>query len=277
MNKSKSTNKHQLEILVNLMQSHAEIARGFYKGGKEPLNRFWRKVEKELNSAGPPSKCIAEWKKVWADQKKYVRHKAASNLRHSRGTGGGPNIEYKFSATERAIFELIGMKESVEGVAKTFGLTSSINVERVEENLDFLMNESGVVNEIVLKNECVAMNEDPMDCVFLIDEEEPTYQPSSKAVKPTSSKKVLTKHSPPEILVEEVAIHRELCDTIKGAVSESKEQQENVKKIYRAIDSMQVVQKKHFKEMEKLKREEIDEMKRHNLIMEELMLRQLEK
>ncbi|XP_017487311.1 PREDICTED: uncharacterized protein LOC108375678 [Rhagoletis zephyria] len=165
------------------------------------------------------------------------------------------------------------MKESVEGVAKTFGLTSSINVERVEENLDFLMNESGVVNEIVLENECVAMNEDPMDCVFLIDEEETTYQPSSKAVKPTSSKKVLTK----QILVENVATQRELCDTIKGAVSESKEQQENVKKIYRAIDSMQAVQKKHLKKWTKLKREEIGEMKRHNLVMEELMLRQLEK
>lgn len=72
---------------------------------------------------------------VWADQKKYVRHKAAQNLKYSRGTGGGPNMEQKFSANEEAIYNLIGMKESVEGVANTFGLGSSTSSKQNPDSL----------------------------------------------------------------------------------------------------------------------------------------------
>ncbi|XP_067648035.1 uncharacterized protein [Eurosta solidaginis] len=160
---SKSTNKQQIELLIDLMQSHPEIAQGCFKGGKEALHRFWRKAEEELNSAGPPAKCIAEWKKVWADQKKYVRQKAANNHKSSRGTGGGPNNEYKFSTTERAIFELIGMKESVEGVGNKFGLPSRKKIlQQINGNIQIedgtTVRESGVVDDIVQVSECELAN-----------------------------------------------------------------------------------------------------------------------
>lgn len=62
--RSKITNKKQFEILLNEMETHPDIARGMFKGGKDELNRFWRNLEAELNSAGPPQKHISEWKKV---------------------------------------------------------------------------------------------------------------------------------------------------------------------------------------------------------------------
>ncbi|XP_073831635.1 uncharacterized protein [Musca autumnalis] len=136
---SKFTNKAQMQHLVTVMESNPDIARGFHKGNKEALTRFWQKTETELNSMGPPTKCITEWKKVWADQKKYVRHKAAQNLKQKKGTGGGPNKEQLLSATEEAIYNLIGMKSSVEGVtAKSYGLsneeaTSSLQEEFLDE------------------------------------------------------------------------------------------------------------------------------------------------
>ncbi|XP_075165429.1 uncharacterized protein LOC142237864 [Haematobia irritans] len=122
---SKTTNKKQLDILISTMQLNVDIARGWSTRNKEEVNKVWHKLESELNAAGPPSKTVPEWKKVWCDQKKYVRHKAAQNFKSSHGTGGGPNMEQTFSATEEAIYNLINMKESVEGVAKTYGLGSS--------------------------------------------------------------------------------------------------------------------------------------------------------
>ena len=44
---------------------------------------------------------------------------------HRKGTGGGLNWEYRFSATEESIYNLITMKTSVEGVpGNGFGLGS---------------------------------------------------------------------------------------------------------------------------------------------------------
>ncbi|XP_036345281.1 uncharacterized protein LOC118754511, partial [Rhagoletis pomonella] len=129
MKNVKNTLKQQIELLCSRMQAHPDIARGFYKGQKDDVNKLWRQVEEDLNSAGPPMKNVCEWKKVWADQKKkYVRRKAAQNLKAGKGTGGGPNMEQKLSPTEEAIYELVGMKESVEGVSDTlkFGLSSHV-------------------------------------------------------------------------------------------------------------------------------------------------------
>ncbi|XP_017464970.1 PREDICTED: uncharacterized protein LOC108358259 [Rhagoletis zephyria] len=118
---AKTTNKTQLELLVQLMDSQPGIARGFFKGGKEELAKFWRSAEIKLNSAGPPMKTVAEWKKV------------AQNVRARTGTGGGPNTEKTFTATEEAIYKLISMKESVEGiVVPKFGLQA----EQAELTID---------------------------------------------------------------------------------------------------------------------------------------------
>lgn len=59
----------------------------------------------------------------WA--KKYARQKAAQKLKASTGTGRGPNLEQTFSDNEEAIYNLIGMKVSVEGMANKFRLDST--------------------------------------------------------------------------------------------------------------------------------------------------------
>ncbi|XP_046803754.1 uncharacterized protein LOC124419187 [Lucilia cuprina] len=146
---SKTTNKKQLEMLLDAMQTHQGIACGMYKGSKEDLNRFWRNLEAELNSAGPRQKSVSEWKKVWCDQKKYVRQKAAQNLKSSKGTGGDPNMEQKFSGIEEAIYNLIGMKESVEGVANKFGLGGSYKNtnKQTDSNIENILEEILVTDD----------------------------------------------------------------------------------------------------------------------------------
>ncbi|XP_036341051.1 uncharacterized protein LOC118750438 [Rhagoletis pomonella] len=148
---AKTTNKTQLELLVQLMDSQPGIARGFFKGGKEELAKFWRSAEIKLNSAGPPMKTVAEWKKVHKGTDllhisiKFLLQ-VAQNVRARTGTGGGPNTEKTFTATEEAIYKLISMKESVEGiVVPKFGLQA----EQAELTID---SDEMDVHEIELAN-----------------------------------------------------------------------------------------------------------------------------
>lgn len=47
---------------------------------------------------------------------------AVQNTKMSEATGAVPNLKQKFSAYEKAIYSLIGMRESIEGVGNTFGV-----------------------------------------------------------------------------------------------------------------------------------------------------------
>ncbi|XP_017473418.1 PREDICTED: uncharacterized protein LOC108364305 [Rhagoletis zephyria] len=275
---SKTTNRNQLEILINLMQGNPGIARGFYTGSKDDLNRFWRKAEAELNSAGPPSKNVAEWKKVWADQKKYVRQNAANNNRQRKGTGGGPNIGYKFSATESAIFELIGMKESLIGVAKLFGL-DVVETDETEEPLpqreETLSQREETLPQrqetITTRNEAFEEIEEEIEICGIGENE----HSSVKFCKPTPVRKEVPKQKghASGVLAEELNIQREMCNILKNGMIE---QERSMKKLYRTLDSLYVVQKQHFKTMEQIKSSELEEIKRHNVTMEKLRLREIE-
>ncbi|XP_065370347.1 uncharacterized protein LOC135962375 [Calliphora vicina] len=239
---SKTTNKKQLEMLLDAMQTHPGIACGMYKGSKEELNRFWRNLEAELNSAGPPQKSVSEWKKVWCDQKKYVRQKAGQNLKSSKGTGGGPNMEQKFSGIEEAIYNLVGMKESVEGVADKFGLGGYYKNtnKQTETNIE------NILEEILVADD--DSNEIQKEC---------PSQPPAKKIKKTPIG-LPPQVSSADILAEEIGIQKNMLQVMK-------EQQQTTKKIYRSIDRLY-----------DLKKEELQEQKRHNLVMEKLRLTEVQ-
>ncbi|XP_036330733.1 uncharacterized protein LOC118742627 [Rhagoletis pomonella] len=256
--RSKTTNKHQIELLLSRMQAHPDIARGFFKGQKDDVNKFWRQVEEDLNSAGPPMKNVCEWKKVWADQKKYVRRKAAQNLKASKGTGGGPNMEQKLSPTEEAIYELVGMKESVEGVSNTlkFGLSSHVTKSPADN--------STAENDI-------------LDSTIEELEEVTPYQPPTKKKRNTPQGEPKKQNSyTNDMFVQEIGVQKEVCESIKEAVTGLKDQKEITKKIYRSLDRIYDVQKQNFEKMFQLEQEKVEEMKRHNLFMEKLRLSEVE-
>lgn len=61
---------------------------------------------------------------------KYIRQNAAQNLNNKKSTGGGPNKEQTFTATDEAIYQLTGMKSSVEDVrVKPVDLTDTSIIE----------------------------------------------------------------------------------------------------------------------------------------------------
>lgn len=47
------------------MEKNSDIANGFTKRSKEDVMKFWKNLEKEINSFGPPIKSVFEWKKVF--------------------------------------------------------------------------------------------------------------------------------------------------------------------------------------------------------------------
>ncbi|XP_036330675.1 uncharacterized protein LOC118742590 [Rhagoletis pomonella] len=99
-----SINKTQLNALVNAMVENADIGRSFQKKNKEKTQQFWKDLNNYLNSLGPPIKSIFEWKKVWIDQKRYVRKKAILNAQNRKNNDGGKI--YIFSALEQSILNL---------------------------------------------------------------------------------------------------------------------------------------------------------------------------
>lgn len=179
---------------------------------------------------------------VWSDQKKYVRQKAAQNLKLSKGTGGGPNMEQKFSGIEEAIYNLIGMKESVEGVANTFGLGCSSSArKKTEENVEVLLAEILEADDVNNENESF----------------KELSQPPEKRIK-KNPVQLPAQISSANILAEEISIQKKMLEAMK-------QQSETSKKVYRSIDRLY-----------DLKKEELKEQKRHNLVIENLRLREVE-
>lgn len=78
------------------------------------------------------------------------------------------------------------------------------------------------------------------------------------------------------VLEAELDIQRQLLETIKLVEANQKEQVEMTRKIYRSLDKMYEQNKKHFQQIESLKCQEIDEMRRHNAFMEKLRVREVE-
>lgn len=57
-------NSRQEDALIDFMQSHTDLAKGFTRCDRIDLENLWKDIAKELNSLGPPMHDISGWKKV---------------------------------------------------------------------------------------------------------------------------------------------------------------------------------------------------------------------
>ncbi|XP_039969709.1 uncharacterized protein LOC120781543 [Bactrocera tryoni] len=125
----KHKNATQEAILLQFMEKHSNISRGFVKGDIIKVDALWRDLVADLNKNGPPQKDVSGWKKVWMDWKAFIRKKVAHNTSEARATGGGPFNKHVLTPTEDAIAQLCGIYTVVEGVPNTqsFGVPSERN------------------------------------------------------------------------------------------------------------------------------------------------------
>lgn len=62
----KKSTIQQLQLLVKHMEDNPEFARGIpvFGSSKFSAEEEWKTISQKLNSVGPPTRSIAEWKKV---------------------------------------------------------------------------------------------------------------------------------------------------------------------------------------------------------------------
>ncbi|XP_055907590.1 uncharacterized protein LOC129947817 [Eupeodes corollae] len=298
-----ATNKKQMETLVDLMEKNPDIASGYSKKSKEEVTRFWKIVDRELNSTGPPVKSIFEWKKVWSDKKKYIKNKMSENLKMKHGTGGGPFREYKFSALDEAIIKLCGMTQSVEGSSgsRRFGLPScskrhNENQDADKENLSVSPPKKNKASETIPIDDELELLMSVADDSRQINSNMSDSSSHKTKPIPRSSKEATETKRTCEFLERELELHRELCDKVGRVIEKFDEEKENnqhqrneikisLKKIYHSIDRLcdhqklaLEEQKRSNFEMEKLRRREIEakfDFKQKLLAIEEAKLERL--
>ncbi|XP_073830659.1 uncharacterized protein [Musca autumnalis] len=87
----KKTTGYQMKTLVLYMEKHPEIAKGIpvCNSNRPYIEKCWREITIKLNSIGPPTRSLAEWKKTWADLKSRTKKKLSDNKKSLLEGHGG--------------------------------------------------------------------------------------------------------------------------------------------------------------------------------------------
>ncbi|XP_017461173.1 PREDICTED: uncharacterized protein LOC108354504 isoform X2 [Rhagoletis zephyria] len=131
--------------MIDFMENHSQLAKGILKtaNGKSTSNSLWKTLVEDLNAAGPPTRDVAGWKKVWADYKNHLKSKLRKNKNSLADTGGGPSKYCSLTPLEEQVERLMAMGEAIDGTvgASNFGsiyagqdAERSISSEAVGEN-----------------------------------------------------------------------------------------------------------------------------------------------
>ncbi|XP_039950051.1 uncharacterized protein LOC120767829 [Bactrocera tryoni] len=134
--KNKQTNPTQFEILINYMKTHSELSKGQLKtvDAKNAANNLFKELVCDLNAAGPPSRDVLKWKKVWSDYKTQLKAKMRRNKISISGTGGGPPSHCSLTPLEEQVSELLAIEISVSGISGTSPSGSDITTDEFRQN-----------------------------------------------------------------------------------------------------------------------------------------------
>ncbi|XP_053949331.1 uncharacterized protein LOC128857605 [Anastrepha ludens] len=135
------TTRQQYASLLELIKEKPEIAQGFSKCSKEEVTVFWQNVAKQLNSIGPPTKDVSNWKKVWLDWKAYIKRKLSENKREQTTTGGARYKQHHFNEMKEEVIRLTTLETSTHGITGTVsvGLPATVEAENSGPDPDVSM------------------------------------------------------------------------------------------------------------------------------------------
>ncbi|XP_053967885.1 uncharacterized protein LOC128869369 [Anastrepha ludens] len=134
---------------------------------------------------------------------------------HERGTGGGPNGTQTFSSAEEAIYQLLDIKESVDGIetSQCYGLPAK--KARVNPNTEDL-------SEIVVLDEEV-----PGSSAWVFEPPQHQSEYSPKSSKQPNSATKPKKQTSSELVIKELETQQELCTKVGETLEEMKTQKRN--------------------------------------------------
>ncbi|XP_065091026.1 uncharacterized protein LOC135711979 [Ochlerotatus camptorhynchus] len=233
--KSKSTTKNQYSTMVDLLEDHPDIARGF---SRSDTGAFWKNLAEDLNSLGGPEKDPAAWKKVWFDWKSNLKRKLAHNRREQRATGGGPN---KIVASlEERVVALTGLTAAVDGIEDSIAFGAPAAAHE---------NNSGVAN-------CSFVGHDPVDELSEVElQQEPIRrrQPGQRSLRLLETQ-----------VEQQQNFHQDLLGVLKIQAKKLDDMAHYNKQISKRMTEIQAAQA-----------QQLQEQRRHNLEMEKIHLEKL--
>ncbi|XP_067615184.1 uncharacterized protein [Eurosta solidaginis] len=247
------------------MAENPEIGKGFQKKSKDKVLAFWKKLNNSLNSMGPLSKSISEWKKVWIDQKRYVRNKAVENTKNRKKTGGGPCKQHVFSVLEQSILDITASVAAAEGVEddKPFGLNATKSTGKQREN-NSSDEDSSSSEDSEVELSCMDNSLDENSTETAGDTQRESALPAQK-----TSQQTRKKINPSELLNIELDVQKEMNDNVrKGLEIQSHHYTEiegHLKELNQGLENFQNIQnsllketKRHNSEIERLRKIEVD-------------------
>ncbi|KAL4721103.1 hypothetical protein ACJJTC_018669 [Scirpophaga incertulas] len=97
----------QLEALVEFLEQHPAIARGFLKTalGKQESKRKWAEIAMSLNSLGGVIKDGPAWAKYWAEKNAVLKNNAHKMLRLLDKLGEELDIPLSFQSWIRDLWQ----------------------------------------------------------------------------------------------------------------------------------------------------------------------------
>lgn len=190
---------------------------------------------------------------VWVDQKRHIRKKAAENYRYREGTGGGPPKKSRLSSTEEAIYEIVKMKQSVEGVegSNTFGAPLSSS-ENGNETVNIVNND-------------IEIDEDPS----------PHTSNAQKSLKTPKKSESTSKLIEAEVK-NQIKLNEKISELVDIIKEDKQETKSMMKRMVRSLEKIGDVKAKklkqierHHAEMEKYRRSEVEnKLEKNNKMME---------
>ncbi|KAL4719592.1 hypothetical protein ACJJTC_019271 [Scirpophaga incertulas] len=128
----------QLEALVEFLEQHPAIARGFLRTalGKQESKRKWAEIAMSLNSLGGVIKDGPAWAKYWAEKKCSLKKQCAQNAASIRQTGGGIGYTTILSELDRRLVAVMGGTSFASGdselAVNPFPIMHSVAVAEAE-------------------------------------------------------------------------------------------------------------------------------------------------
>ncbi|XP_054730976.1 uncharacterized protein LOC129239489 [Anastrepha obliqua] len=262
--RKRTTTREQFKGLISRMKEHPDIAKNFTRSAPNEVEQFWESVREELNSLGPPSKSISEWKKVWSDFKSAVKKKLAHNKRELQATGGGENRELPLSSLEEDVAALVGLNACVGGIknSKEFGVpqrriiehATPLNSEQVVEDITPSTSKRARTNSYTSRDAI---------CIELLENEDMENNQNTR--------NELRKKKRPEqfdLLDKQIGVQERLYSKVSEGVGAQELHFKNVKKelkdLTRSVDRLGDHQKKTNEILQAF----LEETKRHNMAME---------
>ncbi|XP_073836687.1 uncharacterized protein [Musca autumnalis] len=127
----KKSTMEQLNYLVRSLEENPNLTRGIPIFGSNRLSadEDWAKICQTLNSLGPPTRSVGEWKKTWADLKSRTKKKIAENKKSMNATGGGLYRFNHLTELEEIIDRTLHLSSAAAPEGVVFGCEVSKTVD----------------------------------------------------------------------------------------------------------------------------------------------------